>query len=325
MKEKSLLKYMIHTIYLPRLCSDDDLKTMKGKYLDSEWILHQITKDTDVYDEETKQLVVSYRRKRLKKANIGLENFKCLAKASRGRGASAGPIDPNSKYWTKRTVIETNGFRTGYLKKDGTPSKMKVNNQVMSQAIGYFNEIKGLGVNIPCRLSHYTQVNLQKYVNGIPFIEEIDTWYKKLAPTHHRYQLDRACLKPHLKIGKSAFSTMTVNKNFRTALHKDSGDYGGYACLSVLQEGRYNGGIFMMPGYGIGIDLRQGDIIVADVHEYHCNTEIWTTESQDQHNATLNLKRDEGDGVGTIGANKPYSRISLVLYLREKMIECADA
>jgi len=315
---------MIHKLELPRLCSDEELKTMKGQYLDSEWIVHQITKDTDVYDEDTGQLIVSYRRKRLKGSDIALQNFRCLAKASRGRGPSAGPIDPKAKYWAKRNVIETQGFRTGYLKKDGTPSKMKVNNQVFSQAIGYFNEIKGLGVKIPCRLSHYTQTNLQKYVDGKPFIEEVDRWYKKLAPTQHQYQLDRANLKPNLKIGKTAFSTMTINKNFRTALHKDSGDYGGYACLSVLQEGEYNGSIFMMPAYGIGIDLRQTDIIVADVHQWHCNTEIWTTESQDQHNATLDLPKDEGEGVGTLGANKPYSRISMVFYLREKMIDCPD-
>ena len=315
---------MIHTLYLPRICSNDELKTMKGHYFDEEWILHPILKDTDVYDAVSGQLVVSYRRKRLKKSDIGLQNFKSLAKASRGRGPSAGPIDPNSKYWKKRMTIETKGFRTGYLKKDGTPSKMKINNQVFSQAIGYFNEIKGLGLKIPCRLSHYTQANMEKYVDGIPFIEEIDKWYRKLAPTQHQYQLDRASLKPHLKIGKTAFSTMTVNKNFRTALHQDSGDYGGFACLSVLQEGEYNGGIFLMPGYGIGIDLRMGDIIVADVHQYHANTEIWTTESQDQRNAMLNLRKDEGDAVGTIGANKPYSRISLVLYLREKMIDCPN-
>ena len=39
---------------------------------------------------------------------LGWNSYKDLAKPSRGRGASAGPIDPNNTYWKKRKLVKTN-------------------------------------------------------------------------------------------------------------------------------------------------------------------------------------------------------------------------
>ena len=44
--------------------------------------------------------------------------------------------------------------------------------------------------------------------------------------------------------------------------------------------------------------VREGDFLGMDVHQYHCNTEINPI-------------------------TKDYTRLSIVAYLREKMIECA--
>ena len=41
--------------------------------------------------------------------------------------------------------------------------------------------------------------------------------------------------KSHLKIPETAFSTITINRNFRTALHRDAGDYkDGFGNLTVI-------------------------------------------------------------------------------------------
>ena len=223
---------VIKDIFLPRICSDTDLKTLKGTFLDDEWIVNYINYDVNIYDEDTGKLVASFRKNRLKGFNDNFQYFKHLANPSRGRGASAGPIDPQSDYWKKRTLIKTQGFRTGYLKKDGEPSKMNVNNQVLSTAIGYYNSINSLGVKLPCRLSHYTSVNMKSYTSCIPFIDEISRWYQKVNPVAYQYQLDRALLKDNFRIGKTPFSTITINRNFRTGLHQDSGDYGGSLFIS---------------------------------------------------------------------------------------------
>ena len=312
----------MNTLHLPKLCLDSELKTLQGTYLDDGWILHPITKDTDIFDSDTGAKVLSFRKGSLRGTKDQLKNFVKLAKPSRGRGASAGPIDPESVYWSKKKLIKTKVSSTGYLRADGTPSTMIVNNNVFSTPIGYFNSIKNLGSNLPCRFSHYTQTHMKQYMETIPYIEQISSMYKDLYKDAYDFQMERAILRPKFRIGDTPFSTVTVNRTFRTGLHKDKGDYGGVACLSVLEHGDYNGGIFMMPAYGIGVDIRGGDVLIADVHQYHCNSEIYTTPDQDKRNALLPKIHKDNMSVGTLGAGTDYSRISLVCYLREKMLEC---
>ena len=100
-------------------------------------------------------------------------------------------------------------------------------------------------------------------------------------------------------IENTTFTTVTVNKNYRTACHYDAGDYKkGFGNLGVLRQGNYSGGYTVIPKYGIGIDLYDGDVALFDVHELHGNTEI---------------KR------------KAISeRISVVCYYRENMIFCGS-
>ena len=312
----------IHKVYLPRIISETDLDTLKGHHLDDGYIHHLYNHDVDIYDSDTYELILSFRKNRLKTSQTAWDNYRHLAIASRGRGASAGQIDPNSFYWRKRTLHKTKGYSTSYLKPDGTPSKMRVNNQVASIPIGYFEKTKSLGVDKPCRLSFHTSIALDKFNGGKPYIHELDKWYKKLNHKAYYYQKARADKQPNFRIDDTAFSTITMNRNFRTALHKDAGDYGNFAVISVLEHGKYNGGLFMIPAYGIGINLRQNDILVANVHEYHANTELWTTKEQDEYNASIPLEFKKDTRVGTIGLDLPFSRISFVSYLREKLIHC---
>ena len=160
------------TLYLEELCTDAELNTLKGKYLDSQWINTIIDEDCDIYNKKG-EFILSFRKKVIKNTKIGWDNYKHFAYAGRGRGASAGPIDPESTYWKKRTLHNTKEFSTSYLKPDGTPSKMKVNNQVFSAPIGYFDATRGLGVDLPCRLTNFTAKHLKEFEGGLPYIQEL--------------------------------------------------------------------------------------------------------------------------------------------------------
>jgi len=314
---------MVKILKLPELIQDNELKQMKGTFIDNSHIKHLINYDCDIYDNKD-NFILSFRKNKLQLNELALQHYKHFAKASRGRGASAGPIDPQNDYWKKRELINTNNYSTGYMVK-GKPSKMKVNNQVFSNPIGYFNKGDGgLTKELPCRLTHYTRVNLEEYKNGLPYIQEIGEWYRRLHPVAYKRQLDRSNLQPRYKIEETPFSTFTCNRNFRTALHKDKGDFGGVACLSVLEEGQYNGGEFVIPKYGIGVDIRMGDILVANVHEFHGNTDYHTTPEQDIFNISNGKTIKENTEVGTAGINYNFTRISFVCYLREKMINCSS-
>ena len=59
----------------------------------------------------------------------------------------------------------------------------------------------------------------------LPFLQNIDSLFQRLIPDSHQKQLNRANEKPHLKIPGTCFSTVTINRNFRTALHQDAGDF----------------------------------------------------------------------------------------------------
>jgi len=310
------------TLYFEELCTEEELKTLRGKYLDSQWVNTIIDEDCDIYNKKG-EFILSFRKKVLKNTKLGWDNYKHFSVAGRGRGASAGPIDPNSTYWKKRTLYKKKEYSTSYLKKDGTPSKMNVNNQVFSSPIGYFDKTHGLGVNLPCRLTQFTAKHLKEYEAGLPFIQELARYYKKLNPKAYQKQLDRANLQPDFKIPETPFSTFTINRNFRTALHKDKGDFGGIAVISVLEHGKYNGGLFTIAKYGLGINLREGDVLVANVHEYHSNTEYFTTKEQDKYNSKLEKIYERLDKkVGTLGIDYDWSRISFVCYLREKLLNC---
>ena len=55
----------------------------------------------------------------------------------------------------------------------GKKSKMKVNNQVASNPVGFYESSNNFS-KLPCRLTHFTRCNFKKYNEGLPFIQRID-------------------------------------------------------------------------------------------------------------------------------------------------------
>ena len=131
--------------------------------------------------------------------------------------------------------------------------------------------------------------------------------------------MNRANKKPHLKIPDTSFSTITINRNFRTALHKDAGDFkGGFGNLTVIQRGMYHGGYTVFPQFGIGVDVRSNDFLAMDVHQWHSNTPIYETKEDREYNETLDTVFKDNPEVGTAGIYNKYTRLTFVCYLREK-------
>jgi len=308
--------------------SDAECDKLKGTFLDDSSYGTIIDYDCDIFCEG--KPVLRFRKSVFPEdlLTLGWDKCKYMAKASRGRGAAAGPIDPNSVYWSKRDIYWSDKWSAKYMVKDKKTgemkqSKMRVNNEVASQPIGYYGIQKNLGVNLPCRLSHFTRSNFQTFQESLPFFQHIANNYKELMPDKYQQQLERATLND-FHIEGTPFSTITANRNFRTAVHQDSGDFGGWACLSVLEENKYHGGLFVMPKFKIAINMRHGDLLVADVHQYHGNTELYETEEDKEYNDKYPQQTYKDNlGVGVLGLNNRFSRISFVCYLREDMIKCA--
>lgn len=319
----------VKSIVLEPKLTDDQIKAREGSYFNEKDIDLLITEDTDVYgiDAQTKEkkLLAKFRKNVLPHDLVerGWEAFYIAAAASRNRGAAAGPIQLKSAYWKKRKPIKVQGWSAHYMQ-DGKVSKMRVNNNVFSSVLGYFEQTPFMG--LPCRLTSYTQKYFKYFQHGIPFIEAIDAVFKKLVPEKHTLQYKAAHSKPSYQIADTCFSSVTINRNFRTALHMDDGDFKqGYGNLSVIERGKYHGGYTMFPRYKVGFDLRTGDFIAMDVHEWHCNSEMYETAEDKEYNKKLPKIHLDDPSTGTLGGEKSFTRISFVCYLREKIQGCDEA
>ena len=364
---------MVNKLVVNKLYTDEEIKCLEGNWIDESYIKHPIIQsDTDVYylnDNNEETLLLKFRKNIItdEELQIGWESYKDLAKPSRGRGASAGPIDKTGQYWSKRVIVNDNKWMTSYLspaglelkdkydklslddllkkcleynidstdlsrhditiniiKKEGGVSKMRVNNQVASSAIGYFDADNKMS-KTPCRLTYFSKHNFDDYQKGFSFLEKIDKLYKELVPDAHKRQYERANKKPHLKISNTAFSTVTINRNFRTALHRDANDFKqGFGNLTVIERGKYHGGYTVFPQFGVGINLRNNDFVVMDVHQWHSNTPMYETEEDKIYNKSLPKVFKDNPDVGTAGIYELYTRLSFVCYLREKILNCPD-
>lgn len=314
---------------LDKVLSDDTINEREGTYFEEKDIPIIIDHDADIYVNDPAAIETGGRRllAKLRKGvfsdeliNIGWEGFFKTAAASRNRGAAAGPIDMSSMYWKKRQPVKIDKWSTQYIQ-DGKVSKMRVNNNVYSSVLGYFEETPFMG--LPCRLTSYTQAFFKYYKKGLPFIRAIDEQFRHLIPDKYSKQLRRITKDPFYRIKGTAFSSITVNRNFRTALHKDAGDFkDGFGNLTVIERGKYHGGYTLFPQYGIGIDLRTSDFLAMDVHEWHCNTAMYETKEDAEFNKAMpQIYRHSAD-TGTQGVDYPYTRLSFVCYLREKIEGC---
>ncbi|MES2287296.1 MAG: hypothetical protein V4547_16510 [Bacteroidota bacterium] len=269
---------MAQKLVLKRVMDDIRAGQMSKKFIDRSFVHHLITEDTDGYDVNG-NLLFRYRKNAIPidLLKSGVNAFKDSIQLTDGRGAASGSSH-------KR------------IRKDGTTSNITVGNKVMSGNVGYMDA--GAMVHY-CRKTAFARQYFEKFKAGIPFVEFIDQLYKELCPVHYAKQKAIADgTDINYKIGDTSFTTVTVNRNFQTAVHKDSGDYQeGFGNLIVYREGHYEGSFFTLLEWGVAVDMHNGDILFADVHKWHGNTPF------------ENCSED-------------YMRIAFVMYYREYMYLC---
>lgn len=192
-----------------------------------------------------------------------------------------------------KMVSSNRGYAAGLKARSKTHNRYEKGLNSNSGIMGF---IDNTNLSRPCRMTQFTKSHFKDFTAGLPFIKRIDACFKEVLPIAHDRQLQEAN-KTEYHIDDTAFSTVTVNYNFRTALHKDSGDFRqGFGNLVVCSEG-VKGGLLLFPRYKVAIELCTGDFLAMDVHEYHCNSSI--------------LPIDENG-----------FRLSFVCYLRERMANC---
>ena len=247
----------IPTYYVDKDVDDNKADEFKNTFVKSSQIKLIINDDADVYTFDEK-LLLRFRKNKLTKNNISkfYDNIIDFATTSTSnRGSASGSKNKNI---TENPKIMTNIF--GFFDTFSPRQKMKMKT----------SNIKLVGSR-PCRF------NIQfpeKYKNVIPLIEEVDKLYKKYVPGSYKKQYDKA-KQTYFRVSKTSFTTITTNVNFQTTIHTDKGDDAeGFGNLVVIESGKYNGGETCFPQYGIGVNVRTGDILFMDVHQWHGNLPI---------------------------------------------------
>lgn len=251
-----------------------------GSYITTDMIHSVINEDCDCYTHDG-VLLFRFRKSILTKANTELFYDNIIQFAMR-------------KTQNRGTASAVSGLKSVFT-----------NPSIMSNIFGYFDRItpsqkvklRREGVKLPMevRVCRFNRDYPDKYKHTIPLINEINELYKQLMPIEFDRQ-NALALSSLFKIGDTAFTTVTTNVNFQTAIHTDKGDCDeGFGNLIVFDEGHYLGGETCFPEYGIGINVRKGDILFMNVHVPHGN-----------------LPMRESNGA---------IRLSVVCYLRNKLIQ----
>ena len=290
-------------IVVKELLDKKEIKNLEGRFITDKYIQNLIENNTIVRNDKG-QLVAVFIKNAIDKNLLD----KCRAsfrkagkRGSNNRGMASGLVSHFYKVGDKigsRTIGKIDGYRyTPINIKNGKLSNTSYALSVNSSTIGFSDRYP----RIPfCRTTAFTQTNLYHYNQTIPYIQQINNLYKQFAPEYYNLQNKLAKkTSQDFVIKGTCFTTATVNRNYRTACHYDAGDFSkGFGNLGVLSIGKYDGGYTVIPKYGIGLNLQDGDVALFDVHELHGNTEI---------------------------KHRGFSeRISVVCYYREKMIYCGD-
>lgn len=289
---------MVKTYVIERKYSDEELLEYEGRFIADTIYDKIIDHSCDVYVKEkdgSKKLILKFRKncipeKYCKLAEDSYLKF-TISRTTTNRGMATGKIDKSGK-----TMIKSGNF--------------VMTEKINSNIAGYFDrpsmqQIQKYRKGIPryvCRQTGFTSKFPELWENSLPFIKVCDKLQKELTPEAHKLQLKQAKKKSKYQIANTCYSTITLNYNWRTALHKDAGDFEeGFGNLVVIDDNNYEGGYTGFPCIGCCVDVRRGDFLAMDVHEFHGNTK-------------MKLKKGK----------KSYQRLSVVLYLRKHLIDCVE-
>lgn len=258
-------------------------KDWSGQFVDDTYYDELLNEDCTVYKPDGSILMVL--RKNILSKPILAEAWSVLKgynPSTNNRGVAAG-----SGYARK-------------VKQDGTLSKTnRATDTVASGIIGYFER----SVRFPyCRACAWNLSHPEEWGKLLPLVQEVSQLFEQNVPGRYLQQAEIIRrTSTDFVIPGSVYTTLTVNKTFRTACHRDAGDLPeGISGMVVIREGKYSGARLVFPDFRKAVHLDTGDLIFFDPHEFHGNTKI-------------------------VELTPNAVRCSIVFYYREKIQHCKSA
>lgn len=263
-------------------------EALRGKMLTEQDVHVLVQRDADVYKPDGTPLLMLRRgsipKPVLEHAYPALHELR--KQKTDNRGAYAGATRTYAQF-EDGTASKNSRTRTA----DGKRLL------VASAVVGFYDRQGG---RFPfCRQTAFAAKEVALWNTVVPMVEHVGNVFKQVAKPRYDAQM-RECAKcPDYVISNTPFSTLTVNNNVApSATHTDKGDFkGGLGVISVVRRGYYEGAWLVFPEYMVGVDLQDGDVLFFNSHDWHGVTPMF----------------EQADGA---------ERISVVYYLREKMVDC---
>lgn len=293
----------MRTIQLKEVLPDSEVEKLIGHKIDLSYA-DVVVKDTTTVLKPDGSPLMIYIKDVLPRQFVAeaFKIFKTLDFDSGGsnRGAAAGIITEDTDLGKEVAAEIIEGTTRFYpIREDGTRSNTARAAPVPTAIIGYFDRYARTPY---CRQTAFTMDNPELWQQVLPYIQKVDEVFKQYAPENWESQkkfVER--VHPDFVIPGTTFTTLTVNRNWQTACHRDAGDYrNGLGCMTAMEGGSYSGGELIFPKYKCAVDMRTGGVCLADVHQIHSNAPL----------------------VGTPGH---WVRISTVFYCRSGMAQCGSA
>jgi hypothetical protein len=215
-----------------------------------------------------------------------------------------------------KVVTDNRGKASGSGREKRGDQKRSRTRRIISSTLGAVDpgpSVSRTSDRLPaCRLTAWTGKHVPEWEGLRPVFQAIAKHYQEWAPHRWARQAQVAsATHPEWVIPGTPFTTVTLNNTYATGVHQDAGDYPeGFSTLAVARRGDYQGGYLVWPRYRVAFDLRDGDLLVFDAHEWHGNT---------------NLTCPHVDGPLERPCPEGCERISLVSYFRTKVQQCGTA
>ena len=294
---------MVKEIHLTYEMADEDCNKLAGETLTEDSFDFLVSGESVKVYKPNGDLLMFYQHNSIPSevCSNAYDSLKSAPGTSRNRGISAGVVRAEEIESLPGNVEaeNVNGTRVFRRKKDGTLSQTNEAKPVNSGIIGYFDR----SVRMPyCRQTAWNINNRELFEKAMPFIQSCSDSFKLGVP--ERWEAQKKVVEEtssDFVIPDTVFTTITVNNNWQTAVHKDAGDYKkGLGVMAVLRAGKYKGAYLVFPKYRTAVDMSTGGVCLADVHEWHGNTPF-------------------------VNVGQKNNRLICVMYYRAKMHYCGTA
>jgi hypothetical protein len=154
-------------------------------------------------------------------------------------------------------------------------SKTTYANPVNSGIAGWYDRYPRIPYG---RATSYTEKQFDKFKKSYPYLQHLSKAFAELLPWRYGNQKAAADkIDPRFLVPNTPFSTITVNRNFRTAAHYDPANMDdGFANICVFSNSdNYRGAYLVFPEIGYAVNIRPGDLLfVNNMAGLHGNTEL---------------------------------------------------